>query len=149
MRSEAGSPSHTHYVSFGHGMNEVLLKRLSFAAGAHLPEWMQNLEIDAHQNLAGDLIIKVCKHVYAEERVDHIDVPFEYKVPENWFEHLKGDLAPWWVVDRWPVRYTTVKKRKRIDLKQHILYPSIPEPAGKPSVLKMIVLCDEDYVRIG
>lgn len=144
MESEAGSPSHTHCVRFGYGMKEVLLKRLSFAAGAHLPEWMQNLEVDIHQDRVGELVIKVCKHIYAEGKVDHIDVPFEYKVPKNWFEHLKKDYAPWWVVDRWPVRYTTVKKLKRIDLKQHILYPSIPEPAGKPAILKMIVACDEE-----
>jgi hypothetical protein len=149
MESEAGSPSHIHCAGFGYGMKEVLLKRLSFAAGAHLPEWMQNLEIDAHSNHVGDLVIKVCKHVYAEERIDQIDVPLEYKVPENWFEHLKEDHAPWWVVDRWPVRYTTVKKLKRIDLKQHILYPSIPEPSGKPTVLKMMDLCDGEDICIG
>lgn len=127
-------------LSFSSKIREVALNRRSFSINGMLPTgFMQGIEAETYRMQAGEMCLRLCKHIYAEERVEQIDVPFNYSIPANWFEHLKQALAPTWVKSYWPVRMAETTVSKRVDLTQYMLYPSLPEPEGGPVVLKMVV----------
>ncbi len=127
-------------LSFSSKIREVALNRRSFSINGMLPTgFMQGIEAEIYRIQAGEMCLRLCKHIYAEEKVEQIDVPFTYSIPANWFEHLKQALAPTWVKSYWPVRMAERTVSKRVNLTQYMLYPSLPEPEGRPAVLKMVV----------
>lgn len=109
---------------------------------------MQGIEAETYWMQAGEMCLRLCKHIYAEEKVEQIDVPFTYSIPANWFEHLKQALAPTWVKSYWPVKMAEMTASKRVDLTQYMLYPSLPEPEGRPAVLKMVVFQHDQDLSI-
>jgi hypothetical protein len=121
-------------------IKEVALNCRLFSINGMLPAgFMQGIEAETFQTLAGEMCLRLCKHIYAEEKVEQIDVSFTYSIPANWLEHLKQALAPTWVKSHWPVKMAEMTVSRRVDLTQYMLYPSLPEPEGRPAVLKMVV----------
>jgi hypothetical protein len=51
-----------------------------------------------------------------------------YEVPATWFEHLKKDYAPRWVLRRWPVKWSEIK----VDM--FALYPNFAPPLPDQTV---------------
>lgn len=60
-------------------------------------------------------------------------------VPATWFQHLKAARMRDWILRRWPVRYTTVKREVTFDKRLNYPAASIALPAlGAPVVYETI-----------
>jgi len=107
----------------------VRLKKLKLIILTYLNKELQDLLVTAKKSatvelsvfgedlLDGTILARVKLEIFAEDAG-----VLTINTPKNWFEHLRADHAPRWLLRRWPVSYrvTTYLARE--------LFPTIPAP---------------------
>lgn len=58
---------------------------------------------------------------------DRIEQEFIHHEPKNWFQHLKKDILPGFVLNRWPVK----EKEIKFKITRRYKYPFINAPGGQ------------------
>lgn len=79
------------------------------------------------------LMLRMSTYVWTEKLAEESQ-EVTHEVPATWFQHLKQDHAPAWVLRRWPVRMSAITTVVRFT--RSAAYPGadikIPSPLGAP-----------------
>lgn len=96
------------------------LDRQQFNIQHTLPPESIRYNID---NFYGESLARMTAYVYSESLGRYIH---EWKYPSSWWQHFKRDHFPKWLLDRYPVQYTT----NTIVLDGQAMYPNYRPPRG-------------------
>ena len=87
------------------------------------------------------LVCSVVNYIWMEE-LDDIVKEESYIIPSNWFEHLKQDCFPKWLLQYFPAKGTTKIVRVRVKAKAY--YPTL-QAKGYKGVLKFHEVPESNY----
>jgi tRNA A37 threonylcarbamoyltransferase TsaD len=116
-------------------INEVELKKMLYnkrfkIPGLQIKNW--DVSFSAMMDRA---IYEITNTVLAEEKIDKIDVTFEFCYPRSFWDEIKDIIKqfkfiPMYIKNKIYVNWKINTQIKTIDLKQYILYPSLPDIKG-------------------
>lgn len=96
-----------------------LRMRLSVAIPA---ECREGLDIKLSEKYADRLVLLLRQEFYGEKRQE--EVPVEFVIPKNWFQHLKKAVLPPFLLKFWPVKTVTLIKTVKLD--RSWVMPNVP-----------------------
>lgn len=110
------------------------LESLKFGAVKHTSqtELEHSIDIESHlDHITGDLVSQLRARVMAEKIDAHtktLSFYFAFEIPATWWDDFKDRRMPAWFTQRFPVRYRTVKYRRRrtVSFKKYAKYPNFP-----------------------
>lgn len=83
----------------------------------------RNIRFDAIEDfLTNDIVIRVEKEFFGHRRNDIVKV--EFYTPKSWWQHLKEDCFPKFILNKLPVKYK--KTIKKVELNRTWDFPDIP-----------------------
>lgn len=101
-------------------VRERRLDRQQFNIQNKLPPESIRYNID---DFYGESLARMTAYVYSESLGRYVH---EWKYPSSWWQHLKRDHFPKWLLDRYPVQYTT----NTVVLTGEAMYPDYRPPHG-------------------
>jgi hypothetical protein len=74
------------------------------------PEWLIDAKLEDLSDIVNETLIRRLRGYVLCGPVRSIDIP----LPDGWFQHVKQDLFPSWLLRKYPVRYKSIT----IDVKE-------------------------------
>ena len=105
--------------------NKVTLERTRKGMAVNLGHTsLESLEIRTMSDMFIGKVIEASFEVLRNKiHEDRTTVTFTYKVPSNWWEHLKKEKAPKWFKEKYPVKFTSKTMRRTAVFKRYAEYP--------------------------
>src|SRR5574344_2280378 len=101
--------------------NKVTLERARKCTAVNLGHTsLGSLEIRTISDVLIGKVIEASFEVLRDKiHEDRTTVTFTYKVPSNWWEHLKMEKAPKWFKEKRPVKFTSKTMRRTAVFKRY------------------------------
>ena len=117
--------------------NKVTLERARKGMSVNLGHTsLETLEIRTMYDMFIGKVIEASFDVLRDKiHEDRTTVTFTYKVPSNWWEHLKKEKAPKWFKKKYPVQFTTKTVKRTAVFKRYAEYPKANVAIPKGSKL--------------
>lgn len=117
--------------------NKVTLERTRKGMAVNLGHTsLESLEIRTMSDVFIGNVIEASFDVLRDKiHEDRTTVTFTYKVPSNWWEHLKKEKAPKWFKEKYPVQFTSKTMRRTAVFKRYSEYPKANVAIPKDSKL--------------
>ena len=117
--------------------NKVTLERARKCMAVNLGHTsLETLEIRTMYDMFIGKVIEASFDVLRDKiHEDRTTVTFTYKVPSNWWEHLKKEKAPKWFKKKYPVQFTTKTVKRTAVFKRYAEYPKANVAIPKGSKL--------------
>jgi len=99
------------------------LDRLRMLLSVVIPaECREGLDVKLSEKQADQVVLLIKQEFYGEKRQK--EVPVTFKVPKNWFQHLKMTFLPAFILRFWSVKYAILTKTVKLD--RSWVMPNIP-----------------------
>jgi hypothetical protein len=131
--------------------DRIVLDRVKKGASINLGAYSsESLAVRKHDNIPGikGKILDVTFDVLASKIVDDkYLVDFTWKVPRSWFQHLKQEIFPSYLLKKSPVKYDSHTEAKVITFTRMAEYPKANVKISKDSRVYMDVLGGLEVIR--